>query len=67
MAIEETILSEKRIIDILNFEYSIKGNIKIVKLNRGNSNLFKINVDGNKYILKEFNTNKKLYLIKKEM
>lgn len=67
MAVEKSILTQNDIIDLLRTQYNIKGNIEIIKLDRGSSNLFEINVDGKKYILKEFNSNKSVSLVEKEI
>lgn len=66
MSIEKSILTKKDIIDLLRTQYNIEGNVEIIKLNRGSSNLFEINVDGKRYILKEFNSNKPVSLVEKE-
>ena len=67
MAVERSILTKNAIIDLLRIQYNIEGNVEIIKLNRGSSNLFEINVDGKRYILKEFNSNKSVSLVEKEI
>ena len=53
MGIQKTNLNNDKIKDILENQYNIKV-LKITKINRGTSNIFKIQSDKNKYILKEF-------------
>lgn len=67
MSVEESILTRKDIIDLLRTKYDLEGNIEIAKLDRGSSNLFEINVNGKRYILKEFNSNKPISLVEKEI
>ena len=67
MSVEKSILTENDIIDLLRSKYNIEGNVEIIKLDRGSSNLFEINVDGKRYILKEFNSNKPIALVEKEI
>lgn len=67
MSVEKSILTKNDIIDLLRTQYNIEGNVEIIKLNRGSSNLFEINVDGKRYILKEFNSNKPVSLVEKEI
>ena len=67
MSVERSILTKNAIIDLLRIQYNIEGNVEIIKLNRGSSNLFEINVDGKRYILKEFNSNKSVSLVEKEI
>lgn len=67
MSVEKSILTKNDMIDLLRTQYNIEGNVEIIKLNRGSSNLFEINVDGKRYILKEFNSNKPVSLVEKEI
>lgn len=67
MSVEKSILTKNDIIDLLRSKYNIEGNVEIIKLDRGSSNLFEINVDGKRYILKEFNSNKPIALVEKEI
>lgn len=67
MSVEKSILTKNDIIDLLRIQYNIEGNVEIIKLNRGSSNLFEINVDGKRYILKEYNSNKPVSLVEKEV
>ena len=53
MGIQKTNLNNNKIKNILESQYNIKV-LKITKINRGTSNIFKIQSDKNKYILKEF-------------
>ena len=66
MSVEKSVLTKNDIITLLRTQYNIEGNVEITKLNRGSSNLFKINVNGKRYILKEFNSNKPVSLVEKE-
>lgn len=52
MSVEKSVLTKNDIITLLRTQYNIEGNVEITKLNRGSSNLFKINVNGKRYILK---------------
>lgn len=63
----EISVNKNDIITLLRTQYNIEGNIEITKLNRGSSNLFEINVNGKRYILKEFNSNKPVSLVEKEI
>ena len=65
MSVEKSILTKNDIIDLLKTKYSLEGNVEIRKLDRGSSNLFEINVNGKRYILKEFNSNKTISSIEK--
>lgn len=67
MSIEKSILTKNNIIDLLKSKYNIEGNVEITKLDRGSSNLFEINVNDKRYILKEFNSNKPISLVEKEI
>lgn len=67
MSVEKSVLTKSDIITLLRTQYNIEGNLEITKLNRGSSNLFKINVNGKRYILKEFNLNKPVSLVEKEI
>ena len=67
MSVEKSILTKNDIIDLLKTKYSLEGNVEIRKLDRGSSNLFEINVNGKRYILKEFNSNKTISSIEKEI
>lgn len=53
MGIQKTNLNNNKIKNILESQYNIKA-LKITKINRGTSNIFKIQSDKNKYIIKEF-------------
>ena len=53
MGIQKTNLNNGKIKNILESQYNIKA-LKITKINRGTSNIFKIQSDKNKYIIKEF-------------
>lgn len=67
MSVGKSVLTKNDIITLLRTQYNIEGNIEITKLNRGSSNLFEINVNGKRYILKEFNSNKPVSLVEKEI
>ena len=67
MSVEKSVLTKNDIITLLRTQYNIEGNAEITKLNRGSSNLFEINVNGKRYILKEFNSNKPVSLVEKEI
>ena len=67
MSVEKSVLTKNEIITLLRTQYNIEGNVEITKLNRGSSNLFEINVNGKRYILKEFNSNKPVSLVEKEI
>ena len=67
MATEKTLLTGKTIKVILNNNYKIKEVTNIIKIDIGTSNVFKVETKYNKYILKEFNSNKSINLIKKEI
>ena len=53
MGIEVSKLNNEKINEILINNYNIKA-LKIIKINRGTANIFKINTESGKYILKEF-------------
>ena len=53
MGIQKTSLDNEKIKNILKKEYNIKA-LNIAKIDRGTSNIFKIETSQNKYILKEF-------------
>lgn len=64
MGLQKTNLNYKKIKNILEKEYNIKA-LNIVNIDRGTSNIFKIETNQNKYILKEFiSTRKKENIIK---
>lgn len=66
MGIQKTNLNEEKIKNILKKEYNIKA-LKIAKIDRGTSNIFKIKTEQNKYILKEFISVRKKETIIKEI
>ena len=66
MGIQKTNLNNDKIKDILENQYNIKV-LKITKINRGTSNIFKIQSNKNKYILKEFISERTKETIKKEI
>ncbi len=66
MGIQKTNLNNAKINDILAKEYNIKA-LNITKIDRGTSNIFKIETDKNKYILKEFVSKRKKETIIKEI
>lgn len=64
MGVQKTNLNDEKIQKILKREYNIKAT-SISKIDRGTANVFKIEANKNKYILKEFvSTNKKENIIK---
>ena len=67
MASEKTKLTKEKIIDIVTNDYGLLGTIEINYINRGTANIFKITVDGKNYILKEFNSERTLKYIEKEI
>lgn len=67
MAVEKSSLTEKHIMELLKTRYNIDGNTTIIKLSRGSANLFKVETENNTYILKEFNSDKTLETINKEV
>lgn len=66
MGIEKTNLNDKQIKDILEKEYNIKV-INITEIDRGTSNIFKIETEKEQYILKEFIRKRKKETIIKEI
>ena len=66
MGIEKTKLSNEKIKNILKKYYNIEAN-NISKIERGTSNIFKIEATQNKYILKEFISKRKKETIIKEI
>ena len=67
MASEKTKLTKEKIIEIVTNDYGLLGTIEINYINRGTANIFKITVDGKNYILKEFNSERTLKYIEKEI
>ena len=67
MAIEKTKLTKEKIIEIVTNDYGLLGTIEINYINRGTANIFKITVDNKNYILKEFNSERTLKYIEKEI
>ena len=67
MALEKTKLTKEKIIEIVTNDYGLLGTIEINYINRGTANIFKITVDDKKYILKEFNSERTLKYIEKEI
>ena len=67
MAIEKTILNNEKIIKILTKEYGLIGKAIITYIDRGTSNIFKININDQKYILKEFQSETTPNKIEKEI
>ena len=67
MASEKTKLTKEKIIDIVTNDYGLLGTIEINYINRGTANIFKITVDDKNYILKEFNSERTLKYIEKEI
>ena len=67
MASEKTKLTKEKIIEIVTNDYGLLGTIEINYINRGTANIFKITVDDKKYILKEFNSERTLKYIEKEI
>ena len=67
MAVEKTKLTKEKIIDIVTNDYGLLGTIEINYINRGTANIFKITVDDKNYILKEFNSERTLKYIEKEI
>lgn len=66
MGIQKTNLNDVKIRCILEKQYNIKA-INISKIDRGTSNIFKIETEKNKYILKEFISQRKKETIIKEI
>ena len=66
MGIQKTNLSNEKIEKILRKEYNIVPN-KIIEVNRGTANIFKIDTDIKSYILKEFNQKRTVESVKKEI
>lgn len=66
MGIQKTNLDDVKIKNILEKEYNIKA-LSITKIERGTSNIFKIETNQNKYILKEFISARKKETIIKEI
>lgn len=66
MGIQKTSLDNEKIKNILKKEYNIKA-LNIAKIDRGTSNIFKIETNQNKYILKEFISARKKEVIIKEI
>ena len=67
MALEKTKLTKEKIIDIVTNDYGLLGIIQINYINRGTSNIFQVIVNNKKYILKEFNSERKIEYIEKEI
>ena len=67
MAVEKTKLTKEKIIEIVTNDYGLLGTIEINYINRGTANIFKITVDNKNYILKEFNSERTLKYIEKEI
>ena len=67
MASEKTKLTKEKIIEIVTNDYGLLGTIEINYINRGTANIFKITVDDKNYILKEFNSERTLKYIEKEI
>ena len=67
MALEKTKLTKEKIIDIVTNDYGLLGIIQINYINRGTSNIFQVIVNNKKYILKEFNSERTLKYIEKEI
>ena len=67
MALEKTKLTKEKIIEIVTNDYGLLGTIEINYINRGTANIFKITVDNKNYILKEFNSERTLKYIEKEI
>lgn len=53
MGVQKTNLNDEKIKHILQKEYNIEAT-KIRKIDRGTANIFKIETNNNKYILKEW-------------
>ena len=66
MGIQKTKKKKKKIEKILRKEYNIVPN-KIIEVNRGTANIFKIDTDIKSYILKEFNQKRTVESVKKEI
>jgi len=66
MGIQKTNLNDRKIKNILKKEYNIKA-LNISKIDRGTSNIFKIETEKNRYILKEFISKRKKETIIKEI
>lgn len=67
MALEKTKLTKEKIIDIVTNDYGLLGIIQINYINRGTSNIFQVIVNNKKYILKEFNSERTIEYIEKEI
>ena len=66
MGIQKTALNDEKIKNILNERYNINV-ANITKIDRGTSNIFKIEIDTKKYILKEFISKRNKETIMKEI
>ena len=67
MALEKTKLTKEKIIDIVTNDYGLLGIIQIDYIDRGTSNIFQVIVNNKKYILKEFNSERTIEYIEKEI
>jgi Ser/Thr protein kinase RdoA (MazF antagonist) len=67
MAVEASLLTKNDIINLLRTKYGLEGNIGVKKLDRGSSNLYEIHMKDKRYVLKEFNSNKPISLVEKEI
>ena len=67
MAIEKSTLSYEDIKQIMNEDYGIYGIKKIESIDQGSSNIFKVETDSGKYILKEYNSDRKIESVEKEI
>jgi len=66
MGVQKTNLNDEKIKNILQKEYNLE-TTKIQKINRGTANIFKIEANQSKYILKEFTSTSKKETIIKEI
>ena len=67
MAIEESCLDEMNIKDIMKYQYGVEKMISVKHINEGSSNIYKVESTKGTFILKEYNSNRKLENIKKEI
>ena len=65
MGIQKSNLNKEKIKQILEQEYKIKSK-EITELDRGSANLFKIEAEQGKFILKEFNKDRTVETVEKE-
>ena len=67
MALEKSCLDEVSIKEILKHQYGIEKIISVSSINEGSSNIYKVETTEGTYILKEYNSDRNLESIEKEI